>query len=142
MGWEEAIEILSHYFRVEDHNRDNSVCEIVVDERLDLKIVHLEKKFLGFFGYFTDEITENDLPKLKNMLQWNFARIADEDDTLSLENESNRLCLFRKKTLSSLFTDNLFMEAESFVSNLEFWSDAFNYSRKIPGGSNLTFLGF
>jgi hypothetical protein len=141
MEWVEAIELLVRYFRIEDHNPEEPVCEIVVDERFELKIVCLEGQFLAFFGYFTGEIAESDLPKLKNMLQWNLARVADTDDTLSIESESNRLCLFRKRPLAKLFADNIFGEVESFITILAFWADAFDYSREIPRGSNLTIFG-
>ncbi|MDR2812686.1 MAG: CesT family type III secretion system chaperone [Puniceicoccales bacterium] len=141
MEWGEAIEFLVRYFRVEDHNVEDSVCEIIIDEHLELKIAYLDGRFLVFWGYFAGEITENDLPKLKNILQWNFARIMDTDDILSIESESNRLCLFRKRSLAELFTDNLFGEMESFVANLAFWADAFNYVREVPRGSNLTIFG-
>jgi hypothetical protein len=137
----EAIELLTQYFRVGDYNPDDLICEIMVDERFEIKIVCLDEQFLIFLGYFGGEVTESDLPRLKNMLQWNFARIADADDTLSIESESNRLCLFRKRLLSKLFTDNIFSEAESFVTNLAFWADAFNYSWEAPRGSNLTIFG-
>ncbi|MDR1907122.1 MAG: hypothetical protein LBQ03_02840 [Puniceicoccales bacterium] len=141
MKWVEAIGLLTQYFRVEEHNPDDLICEVVVDERLEVKIVCLDEQFLVFFGYFTEKITENDLPKLKNILQWNFARIAETNDTLSIESESNRLCLFRKRPLTELFADNIFSEAESFITNLAFWADAFDYSREIPRGSNLMVFG-
>jgi hypothetical protein len=141
MEWVEAIKFLAWYFRVEEHNPEEPVCEIVVDERFELKIVYLEEQFLAFFGYFTGEIAENDLPKLKNMLQWNLAHVADTDDTLSIESESNRLCLFRKRPLAKLFADSIFGEVESFITNLAFWADAFDYSREIPRGSNLMVFG-
>jgi hypothetical protein len=112
-----------------------------VDERFELKIVCLDGRFVLFLGYFGGEVTENDLPELKNMLQWNFARIADTDDTLSIESGSHRLCLFRKRPLARLFADNIFGEAESFIANLAFWADAFDYSQKVPRGSNLMVFG-
>jgi hypothetical protein len=141
MRWVEVIELLMRYFRVGDYNPADLICEIMVDERFEIKIVCLDEQFLLFLGYFAGEVTEGDLPKLKNMLQWNFARIADMDDTLSIESESNRLCLFRKRSLSELFADNIFSEAESFVTNLAFWADAFDYFREAPRGSNLTIFG-
>jgi hypothetical protein len=141
MEWVEAIELLVRYFRVEDHNPEEPICEIVVDERFELRVVCLEGQFLACFGYFTGEIAENDLPKLKNMLQWNLARVADSDDTLSIESESNRLCLFRKRPLAKLFADNIFGEVESFITILAFWADAFDYSQEIPRGSNLMVFG-
>jgi hypothetical protein len=141
MEWKEAIGLLVRYFRVENHDPDDSIYEIVIDERLGLKIAYLDGQFLVFSGYFGKKIEENDLLKLKNMLQWNFARIAETDDTLSIENESNCLCLFRKRPLVRIFTDNIFSEAESFIANLAFWADAFNYSREVPRGSNLMVFG-
>jgi hypothetical protein len=142
MEWVKAIEILARYFRIEDHDPNCSACEVVIDGRLELRMVHLDSRFLAFFGYFAGEITENDLEKLKNILRWNFGRIADTDDTMAIESETNRLCLFRKKPLAELFADNLFAEAESFVTNLAFWADAYDYSQVAPRGSNLTIFGF
>jgi hypothetical protein len=142
MEWVEAIEYLMGYFRVENQGPCDSIWEVVVDERLELKIIHLEGRFLAFFGYFTGEIRENDGAKLKHILRWNFARIADSDDAIAIESETNRLYLFRKKLLSELFTDNIFAEAESFVTNLAFWADAYDYSQAAPRGSNLTVFGF
>jgi hypothetical protein len=141
MERKEAVGLLVQYFRIENHNPEDSTCELVVDERLELKIVCLEGQFLAFFGYFTGEITEHDLSKLKNMLQWNLACVADTDDTLSIESASNRLCLFRKRPLAKLFADSIFGEAESFITNLAFWADAFDYSREVPRGSNLMVFG-
>ncbi|MDR2200930.1 MAG: CesT family type III secretion system chaperone [Puniceicoccales bacterium] len=142
MKWMEAIELLARYFRVKDHDPNDPVCEVMVDERLELKITHLDQKFLAFFGYFTGMIGEGDWVRLKHMLQWNFARIAETYDTLSLESESHRLCLFRKWPLEELFKDNIFGEVESFIANLEFWTDAFDYTKEVPRGSNLTVFGF
>jgi hypothetical protein len=142
MEWKEAIKSLARYFRIEDHEPDDAVCEVVIDERLELKIIHLDGRFLVFWGYFSEAVAENDLSKLKNMLRWNLARIAETDDTLAIESETNRLFLFRKKLLSELFVDNIFMEAESFVTNLAFWRDAYDYSREVPRGSNLMVFGF
>jgi hypothetical protein len=141
MEWVKAIEMLACYFRIEDHDPSHSVCEVVIDGHLELKMVHLDGRFLAFFGYFTGEITENDLVKLENILRWNFGRIADTDDTMAIESETNRLCLFRKKPLGEIFADNLFAEAESFVTNLAFWADAYDYSQEAPRGSNLTVFG-
>ncbi|MDR2806794.1 MAG: hypothetical protein LBB11_01390 [Puniceicoccales bacterium] len=142
MGWEEIMDILACYFRVEDHHREHPVFEVVIDERLSLKIIQGERNFIIFCGYFTEKNTENDLQKLKHLLQWNFARIAETDDSLSIESESNQLCLFRKRHSSELFMDNIFAEVESFVENLEFWADAFEYMRVVPRGSGLTVFGF
>jgi hypothetical protein len=141
MDWVETIELLVRYFRIDDHNPEEPVCEIVVDERFELKVICLEGQLLAFFGYFTGEIMGSDLPRLKNMLQWNLARVADTDDTLSIESESNRLCLFRKRPLATLFADSRFGEVESFITNLAFWADAFDYFREVPRGSNLMVFG-
>jgi hypothetical protein len=132
MGWMEIVERLMCYFRIEDDRLNDSICEIVIDERLDLKITHLDHEFLKFEGYFTGKITENDLPKLKNLLQWNFARITETEDTLSIEGESERLCLFQKWPLSGIFVNNLYAILESFVASLGFWADAFEASHSRP----------
>jgi hypothetical protein len=142
MKWMEVIVMLTHYFRVEDHNPEDSVREVVIDEHLDLKIVCLNDQLLSFLGYFTKESTENDLPKLKNMLQWNFACIAEMNDIISIESESNRLCLFRKRPLGEFFADNIYLEIESFIANLAFWADAFEYTCEAPCGFNLMGFGF
>ncbi|MDR0418125.1 MAG: hypothetical protein LBH08_01660 [Puniceicoccales bacterium] len=138
----DAIELLAQYFRVEVGNSKDQNLELVVDQCLDLKFSYLANDYLLFRGYFAQKLTEDSFPRIKNMLQWNFARIADTNDTLSIDGESKRLCLFRKKSLKLLFIDNIFSEVESFVSNLEFWLDAFEYTQKAPRGSNLMIFGF
>ncbi|MDR1366709.1 MAG: hypothetical protein LBJ13_02250 [Puniceicoccales bacterium] len=140
--WVDAIELLAQYFRVEVEDSKDQNLELVVDQCLDLKFSCVTNDYLLFRGYFAQKLTEDSFLRIKSMLQWNFARIADTNDTLSIDSESKRLCLFRKKSLTSLFVDNIFSEVESFVSNLEFWSDAFEYTREAPRGSNLMIFGF
>jgi hypothetical protein len=138
----DAIELLAQYFRVEASDFKDQSLELVVDQCLDLKFSCFANDYLLFCGYFAQLLTEDSFPRIKSILQWNFARIADTNDTLSIDSGSNRLCLFRRKSLASLFVDNIFLEAESFVLNLEFWADAFNYTREAPRGSNLMTFGF
>jgi hypothetical protein len=138
----DAIDVLAQYFRVEEENLKEEGLEVVIDQRLEIKCLCFSDMDFILLGYFGNKIQEEDTRRLSNMLQWNFARIADNEDTLSIENESNRLCLFRKKPLSSLFVDNILAEAESFVSNLEFWSDAFDYGKEAPRDSKIMVWGF
>jgi hypothetical protein len=138
----DAINILAQYFRVEEENIKDEGLEVIIDQRLEIKCLYFSDTDFIFYGYFGDKIQEKDIRRLSNMLQWNFARIADNEDTLSIESESNRLCLFRKKPLSSLFIDNILIEAESFISNVEFWADAFDYGKEVPRDSKIMVWGF
>jgi hypothetical protein len=59
--------------------------------------------------------------RLRQLLQWNFARIEDNNDVLSIDQKSRRISIVRKILLEKLTVDSIFDHVESFVRNVDFW---------------------
>ena len=126
----DVVEMLARYFRVGLQDGDSCV-EVFVDETLLVRCF-----YRGDWMYFTGDIATvqpTDFVKIKRMLQWNLARITEKNDTLTYNPQTTMLYLLRKKPLAQLFADNVFREAESFVENLTFWSEAFLYTGMSSG---------
>ena len=126
----DVVEMLARYFRVGLQDSDNCI-EVLVDETLLVRCF-----YRGDWMYFTGDIAvvqPSDFEKIKRMLQWNLARIAEKNDTLTYDSQTTMLYLLRKKPLARMFADNIFHEAETFVENLTFWREAFLYTGMSSG---------
>ncbi|MDR0351134.1 MAG: CesT family type III secretion system chaperone [Puniceicoccales bacterium] len=145
MEWGDAIGVLSEFFRVEDWETEiGGVYEIVLDKAIELKVYKAGSSTIVFNGIAGVTIDNNKQSEsvLKKILQWNFGRIKDNNDTLSIDVPQRRLMITRKLELRDMDDYGIILEAESFVANLSFWSDATIGNPPPMVGQSMQLLNF
>ncbi|MDR2735245.1 MAG: CesT family type III secretion system chaperone [Puniceicoccales bacterium] len=134
MEWSEAVVILSEFFRVEDWATEiGGVYEVVLDKAIDLKVYKIDNNTIGLNGTVGEPIGDNKQSEsvLKKILQWNFGRLKDNNDVVSIDMAQQKLLIIRRLGLKHIDDCEIIHQAESFVSNLSFWADA-TTTQQIP----------
>ncbi|MDR1255983.1 MAG: type III secretion system chaperone [Puniceicoccales bacterium] len=124
MTWEEIVNVLSEFLMIEHWEKEeDGSYSIVIDESIEVNFIPLDKNYLVFQGCIGETLPANNSieAKLKQLLRWNFARIEDNNDVLSIDQRLRRISIARKILISQLSLDNLMDHVESFVRNVDFW---------------------
>ncbi|MDR2721095.1 MAG: CesT family type III secretion system chaperone [Puniceicoccales bacterium] len=140
MTWEDTIGILSEFLMVEHWDREeDGAYSIVIDDAIDINFIPLSSMYLIFQGCIGETLPTNNSAeaKLRQLLQWNFARIIDNNDVLSIDQKSRRISIIRKIFLDKLSVDSLLDHIESFVRNVDFWLAAAGHKATAIGLSPL-----
>ncbi len=127
MTSEEAINILSEFLLLENWEKDEEGSYVfVIDNQLEIRLSSLDKDYIVFQGLIGDPIPPNNSAeeRLKLILQWNFARIEDNNDILSIDNGTRKIAVVRKLALKNLELTSLLDNIESFIQNVDFWFTA------------------
>lgn len=128
MTLEEAVNILSEFLMIENWEKDeNEAYSIIVDDQLEIRVISIDRDYVIFNGSIGEQLpsTGNSAEaRLKQLLQWNFARIQDNNDVLSVDQQTRKISVTRKLALSKLELDSLLDNLESFVKNIDFWAAA------------------
>lgn len=139
MTWEEVVDILSEFLLLENWQKDEEEAyTFVVDEKLEIRVMCLNSDYVIFQGRIGDTLPPSGngaQERLKLILQWNFARIQDNDDVLSIDSSSQKIAIVRKLMLKQLDLHSLIDNIESFVKNVDFW---FSAIEKKSVASNLS----
>jgi hypothetical protein len=140
MTLEEVLSILSEFFLIKDWEKNGSgEYSVVVDNKIDVSFIPVEKTHVVFQGCFGDALPNSDAAeaKLKRLLQWNFARVQHNNDVLSVDQKSRRISVFRRISFDKLTMDSLLDHVDSFVRNVDFWLSASESKRVAVGLSPL-----
>ncbi|MDR0595212.1 MAG: CesT family type III secretion system chaperone [Puniceicoccales bacterium] len=140
MIWEEIVNVLSEFLMVEHWNGgDDGSYSVVIDDVIDVNFIPVSKTYIIFQGCMGKALPANNSTeaKLKRLLQWNFARIKDNNDVLSVDQRSRRISIVRKILLEKLTVDSLLDHVESFVRNVDFWLAASEHKSMAAGLSPL-----
>ncbi|MDR2436151.1 MAG: CesT family type III secretion system chaperone [Puniceicoccales bacterium] len=140
MTWEDTIGVLSEFLMVERWDREeDGAYSIVIDDAIDINFIPSSSMHIVFQGCFGEPLPTNNSAeaKLKQLLQWNFARIADNNDILSVDQKSRKISIVRKILLEKLSIDSLLDHVESFVRNVDFWLAAAEHKTTAAGLSPL-----
>ncbi len=124
MTWEEVIDILSEFLLIENWQKENDAYAFIVDDQLEIRIMSLDKDSIIFQGQIGEPLPQSGNgaeARLQLILQWNFARIEDNNDVLSIDQNTRKIAVTRKLTLKHLNLNSLLENIESFVMNVSFW---------------------
>lgn len=125
MTWNEVIEVLSEFLLIENWQKDeDDAYSFVVDEVLEIRIMCLDKENVIFQGRIGDPLPPNGNgaeERLKLLLQWNFSRVRDNNDVLSIDSVTRKIAIIRRLPLRLLKFQSLLDQLESFVKNVDFW---------------------
>jgi hypothetical protein len=124
MTWEEVLEVLSEFLMIEHWTKgDDQSYSIVIDDSIDMNFIPFDRTHVVFQGCIGDTLPTNNAAeaRLKQLLQWNFARIEDNNDILSIDPKLRKVSIVRKILLDKLTTDSILDHVESFVRNVDFW---------------------
>jgi hypothetical protein len=145
MEWSDAIAVLSEFFRVEDWESEiGGMYEIVLDKAIELRVYKIENNIIVLSGIVGEPIDDSKKsePILKKILQWNFGRMKDNDDTISINMQRQKLIITRKLELRDIDDYGIIREAESFVANLSFWADTTIINPEPMAGQSMQLLNF
>ena len=127
MQFEEAIDIISELFRIKQWTADGAgERHAIIDDDLEIKVFQENLDNIVLQGVFGDvmsgpsQISMNEA-KLKYLLQANFIRLIHQNDVLSIDAKTDRLCTTRQIAIDKITTDELLDEVENFVQNIDFW---------------------
>ncbi|MDR3274025.1 MAG: CesT family type III secretion system chaperone [Puniceicoccales bacterium] len=140
MIWEEIIGVLSEFLMVEHWDKeDDGSYSVVIDDTIDISFIPASKTHIIFQGCIGEPLPTNNSAeaKLRQLLQWNFARIEDNNDILSVDQKLRRISIVRKILLDKLTIDSLLDHVESFVRNVDFWLAAAEHKTSRTGLSPL-----
>jgi hypothetical protein len=140
MIWEDTIGILSEFLMVENWDREeDGAYSVVIDDAIDINFIPFSSTHIVFQGCFGEPLPTNNSAeaKLKQLLQWNFARIMDNNDILSVDQKSHKIAIVRKILLDKLSINSLLDHVESFVRNVDFWLAASEHKLTAVGPSPL-----
>lgn len=105
---------------------DNETYSFVFDNTLEVKILSLKKDSLILVAPVSDHL--DDSPKteklLKKLLEINFSRLKDYEETLTWDPDSAQIILTKEISFSTLSEKPLLGQLEKFLDNLEFWKSA------------------
>jgi hypothetical protein len=104
-----------------------------------MSFIPLDGTRIVFQGCIGEPLSTNNSAeaRLRQLLQWNFARIADNNDILSVDQRSLRISIVTKIFLDKLSVDSLLDHVESLVRNVDFWLAAAEYKTTVIGLSPL-----
>ena len=104
----------------------------------NLKVEFFEKSqskdSFYIFGVIDEALkdTKEGTDLLKLVLQWNFARLKDQKETLSWDSDRERLVLFKEVAYDQLSETPITKHLEDFLNHLTFWN------KVIKEGPNTT----
>ena len=127
MQFEEVIEIVSELFRISQWSA-NEYGEryAILDNDIEIRTFPEGSNVLVLQGMFGEPISgysqmNTNESKFKYLLQANFMRIIQQNDVLSIDGQSDRLCVTRRVVIGNITAENLLNEVEDFVQNVDFW---------------------
>lgn len=105
---------------------DNGIYSFVFDDALEVNILSLKKDSLILTAPVTNPL--NNSPEteklLKKLLQINFSRLKEYEETLTWDPDSAQIVLSKEIPFSTLSEKPLIGQLEQFLNNIEFWKSA------------------
>lgn len=105
---------------------NNGAYNFFFEDELEVSILSLKKDSLILVSPVTDPLdnsAETEL-LLKKLLQINFSRLKEYEETLTWDPDSAQIILSKEIPFSGLSEKPLLGQLEQFLDNLEFWKSA------------------
>lgn len=105
---------------------DSGAYRFIFDKVLEISILPLKKDSLILVAPVSDSLQNSPETEklLKKLLQINFSRLKEYEETLTWDPDSSQIILTREIPFSTLSEKPLFGQLEKFLENLEFWKSA------------------
>lgn len=129
MELSKVIQDIASFFKKKPPAPDDKGRYAIIFDK-NLKVEFFNKNQSKDFFYIYSLIEEplkngkEETDLLKLMLQWNFARLREQKETLALEPDRDRLILFKEIAYSELSDTPITKHLEDFLNNLTFWTKA------------------
>ncbi len=126
MKFYDLIEAFSKNMGIDvPYPEDDGSYKFFVDDRFEVIFTPATSNSFILWSKFgslpKDEFRAKDL--LKNLLKINLSRMYFQDETITLDHETNDLLIFNRVFLDSISLSDFLKCFEDFLNSLEFWSN-------------------